>query len=33
MFYFYENVPDKYKEMYIEQLKNENEEYNWTHLS
>lgn len=31
MFYFYEDIPEKYKEMYIEQLKNENEEgiHNW----
>lgn len=33
MFYFYEDIPEKYKEMYIEQLRNENEEDNWTHLS
>ena len=33
MFYFYENIPDKYKEMYIEQLQNSNENENWQHLS
>ena len=33
MFYFYENIPDKYKEMYIEQVRNCNENENWQHLS
>ena len=33
MFYFYENIPDKYKEMYIKQVRNCNENENWQHLS